>query len=241
MLLRVTKSSLKKPSRAVTFTTDYYHYTGSSNIRYSLWYNLGMVGDNEKEEEGVLRRLLEHVFRALFWVFPTKYFTWFFGKNRYIAVEAYVLLVWVPFEIIIFCTFTSSVSASVGWFRIFAAALLSYRLLDIFQSWVSQFIVSKDWQPINPYRSLILVIISFTEIILIYGTLSFIFQRAFSEPFLTISESLYYSVTTATAIGSSWHPISVAGYALFYTQIMFSILFLTFVIQRILKRTPWLY
>lgn len=156
-------------------------------------------------------------------------------KHRYTAVEIYVLG-WFAIEIFFLLLLAKESLTGCSWFVWLLRFLICYRLFDIFQSWVSQFVLMPDWKPINPYRSLVLVFIGYIEIIISYALIAFVFGSTFSKPFLSVFQALYYSFTTAITMGSAWKPEGAGGYAIFYTQIMFILLFITAVIQRILGR-----
>ena len=156
-------------------------------------------------------------------------------KHRYVAVEIYVLG-WFAIEITFLLLLAGERFTDCFLLIWLLRFLICYRLFDIFQSWVSQFVLMPKWEPVSPYRSLVLVFIGYIEIIISYALLAFVFDSAFSVPFDTVWKAFYYSVTTATTIGSKWGPISAGGYAIFYTQLMFVVLFVTAVIQRILTR-----
>ena len=116
-------------------------------------------------------------------------------------------------------------------------SLLMYRLFDIFQAWVNQFVLMEEWKPVSPYRSLVLLFIGYIEIIISYAIIAFIFQTNFyiQSGTASICDGLYYSIRTAT-FGSVWKPVTAGSYAIFYTQLIFAVLFITAAIQRILGR-----
>ncbi|MFC2063182.1 hypothetical protein ACFLS8_04500 [Chloroflexota bacterium] len=119
---------------------------------------------------------------------------------------------------------------------------VSYRIFDIWQSWVSQFVlgsISGHWNPRNLHRSLLLVFEGYGEIIIGYALLIFVFQAQFAgfEGMLSLREAFGYSICNAVTIGSSQiHPITNWGYAIFASQLMFVLLFLTSVVARIIGR-----
>ncbi len=102
---------------------------------------------------------------------------------------------------------------------------LCYRLFDIFQSWVGQFVLRSTWNTINVNRSLVLAIVGYIEITMIGAIVRFRFQ----QPIL-VGQSLYDSV--ASMIASPGDKAS----AIQYTQIMFAVLFAAVVVQHVVGR-----
>ena len=128
------------------------------------------------EDKGFLRSRLEAFFRKLYCFFPTRYFGNIFPNKAYSAIEIYVL-VWFIVEILILIII-ANVSFSPDFFSYLIIALLGYRLLDIFRVWVHHFILSYDWDPIDPNRTLIIVFISYAETMLIYASIAFLSQES---------------------------------------------------------------
>jgi hypothetical protein len=50
-------------------------------------------------------------------------------------------------------------------------------------------------------------------------------------------QALYYSFRNGTTMGSDYHPLSIGGYIVFATEVMFVILFLTAVVNTIISHT----
>lgn len=116
---------------------------------------------------------------------------------------------------------------------------LMYRLFDIFQSWVNMFLLTEDPKLRDPSRNLVLAFIGYFEVIIGYSVLAFIFKSGFTcvsntHTFHHIVDSLRYSVGLLTTIGSNWEPSAWYGYFFFYTQVLFGVLFVVVVIQRII-------
>lgn len=185
---------------------------------------------------GFIIPFLRFLFRVLAWLFPSQWIREFIKceKIRYRCIDALEIF-WVVVLILLL--------ASHGWYfksSLYLCLVISiviYRLYDIFQSWVYQFILMEDWRPVNIYRSLVLVIIGYFEIIISYSVLYFILQDNISKSFYSVCQSLYYSVTTSTMIGSNdWQPVKPWGYVIFFSQIIFALLFLTVVVQHIIGR-----
>jgi hypothetical protein len=105
----------------------------------------------------------------------------------------------------------------------------------LIQAWVGQFVLP-GWDPINPHRSLVLILIGYGEITIIYARLAYIFRNQF-EGIYCLRQAFGYSVRNAVTIGSSTvKPVTNWGYAIFVSQLMFIILFLTSVVSRIIAR-----
>lgn len=154
----------------------------------------------------------------------------------YRCVDWYIIS-WLALSIAFFLLLFFIHGLNQQWVRWIFVGFLFYRLLDIFQAWVYQFVLLEKWQPISPYRSLVLLFIGYVEIIISYAIIAFIFQTTFfiQSGTATVCDSLYYSVRTAT-FGSIWEPMNAGSYAIFYTQLIFAVLFITAAIQRILGR-----
>jgi len=190
-------------------------------------------------DKGFTLKSLRRVFRYLYFGSIAKYIPRIFPKHPYTAVEFYVWS-WLAIQILFFLYFLACPSlVNVCWIIIPVAILGIYRLFDIFQAWVSQFILMEDPNWIDIFRTRILVFSGYTETIVIYAILAYIFSANFSQPFNDISQSLYYSVTTATTIGSDWEPKTTGGYAMFYTQLMFSVFFVNAVLQQTFQTRKW--
>jgi hypothetical protein len=176
------------------------------------------------------------MFGGLAWLFPSKYFRECIKceKIRYMHVDAHEIF-WVVILILLLAS--SGCSSNCLFFTYLVLIIVIYRLVDIFQSWVSQFILMKDWIPADINRSLVLVFMGYFEIIVSYAIFYYIGQDNICKSFSSVWQSFYYSVSTATMIGSDiWKPMKLWGYATFITQIMFAVLFLTVVVQNIVGR-----
>ena len=154
-------------------------------------------------------------------------------KCRYSFVDSYVAI-WVIFI------------GTLSWFAIIDApclahncillGLFSYRLFEIFQSWVSQYIlggVSEPWKTHNIYRNLVLVFVDYGEVIFSYALLAFILQSNFLG-ITSWQQSFRYSLGNAVTVGSKLVPTTGIGYALFATQLVFTLLFLVAAVNRII-------
>jgi hypothetical protein len=147
----------------------------------------------------------------------------------YIAVDSYVIVL-LLLAIGFITSLSNSISAPTCEFRIVLLAFTSYRLLDVFQSWMGNFFIS-DPRPKNPYRTLVLTFIGYGEIILWYSILYFLFKHDFG--IASLQESLYYALGTAS-IGAGLQPMTNVSTVIFGTQIMFAVLFLTVIVNKII-------
>jgi hypothetical protein len=118
--------------------------------------------------------------------------------------------------------------------QIILLIVISYRLLDVFQTWIGNFFIS-DPMLKNPYRTLILTFIGYGEIILWYSILAYTLRCNFNN-ISSFTDALYYATGTAS-IGASIFPETFIGVVIFATQIMFAISFVTVVVNRIIALT----
>jgi len=89
---------------------------------------------------------------------------------------------------------------------------------------------------VNIYRSLVLVFIGYFEIIISYALLALVLKDNF-QGINYWQQALYYSFSNAITIGSGFTPVSCLSYAIFITQIMFVLLFLTAAVNTIISHT----
>jgi hypothetical protein len=139
----------------------------------------------------------------------------------YRNADIYVTI-WLAFEVL------AAVTISVSHIQIvFLAVLFGYRLLDIFQSWINQFLLSSKWNAINVNRSLVIAFVYYLEIIIMVAIIRITFD---SNPLKTFSDSLSSSVNPMIANpGQTPSPIQ-------YVQIMFAVLFAAVVVQHVVGR-----
>jgi len=126
-------------------------------------------------------------------------------------------------------------------FVIPALLLLIWRLLNILGAWLHVFIVGPG-DVKSPPRTLLLVLINYLELVVMFGFAAFVFKYSFYDSsaltyqtFSSILHSLRYSVGIMTTIGSSFEPHGCVGFALFFLEIFFGLLFIAVVIQRALS------
>ncbi|HEY40891.1 MAG TPA: hypothetical protein G4O18_03425 [Dehalococcoidia bacterium] len=150
----------------------------------------------------------------------------------YEAVDRYVLG-WFAFEIVIFIAMLFFFRCDCKWFFIVPLIFIIYRLLEILQAWVSQFILGgvpvRGWKPLDVYRSLVLVCVGYVEIIFSYAFIVLFCWESFDGIEYGV-KALHYSVSNAVTIGSDVVPRSWLGYTIFGTQVIFILLFITAVI-----------
>ncbi len=160
-------------------------------------------------------------------------------EQHFRYVDLYVLF-WLVLGIFIF--FLLLFSPNLGQRSILGvifSVLLLYRLFDIFQAWVNMFLLIENPELRDPIRNLVLAFVSYLEVIIGYSVLTFIFKSGYSyfsntHTFQNVGDSLRYSIGVLTTIGSNWEPSTWCGYFFFYTQVIFGVLFVTVVIQRVI-------
>jgi len=151
---------------------------------------------------------------------------------RYLAVDTYIFILFAAESYLLASLHFSFLP------RLSDLALQGFiwwRLFGLFRIWVTHFVISKDWDPINLSRTLILVFIGYLEIIISYTILAFILREHFMG-IVCLQDAFYYSIRNAITIGSDIRPIDAYGFALFISQLGFVLLFLTSVVSRIISR-----
>jgi hypothetical protein len=169
------------------------------------------------------------------WISGTKKHQAMVRRNNfrpYRCIDIYVI-VWLAFEFValVYLFIVDTVlHRPIGSVELVVFIVLiiffCYRLFDVFQSWVGQFVLKSNWNAIIINRSLVLAIIGYIEITLIGAIIRFISQQPIS-----CWHSLYGSVTAMIA-----NPTEKCGSPILYTQLMFAILFLVAVAQHLLGR-----
>jgi hypothetical protein len=148
----------------------------------------------------------------------------------YKRVEIWDVLSWVILQgliiifILVWPIWVQNSLATVG------IVFLCFRLFEIFQSWVSQFILKYEWDPINANRSLLLSIVSYLEIVAIGAIIRFMVSSTVDS--IALFTALRYSILATIANPSEKDMFG----PILYTQIMFALLFLTTVIQQVVGR-----
>ena len=156
-----------------------------------------------------------------------------FKQRQYRATDIYTL-VWFTILFVIFML--SIFSDCVITLPPLYLAIISYRLFDIFQFWVNEYILGKihSQPPVNMSRTLILNFINYGEITLSFSLIAFIQSHLF-DGIDCMTQAFYYSIRNAITIGSSdVTPIGFWGHTIFAFQLLFVLLFLTVVVSNII-------
>lgn len=202
--------------------------------------------DKEKVEgEGFILPGLRKLFTYLEKFSYIRFKVWRLQRKKHLSNSLYKVvdcyeIKWVIKEIIFFILlafYHTWVYNVIFWIPFL---FILYRLFDIFQAWVSQFVLGgvpkQSWKPINIYRSLVLVFIGYGEITISYAFIAF-FRKEQFQGITCWQQALYYSVRNAVTIGTDYNPISIWGYLIFWTQVGFALLFLTAVVNSIITHT----
>lgn len=158
--------------------------------------------------------------------------------NTQLAVEVYVLVSIVIVELIFFFLLWDNPSrASSLLFYWFANILLVLKLVEIFQTWFNIHII-RIAQIASAPRLLVLILINYVELIIIFSVLSLLHQGCFSPEFGCLQNSLLFTLNTLIpfdlSLGINFIPIRLCGYLMFFTEILFTLLFILIVISRTL-------
>jgi hypothetical protein len=232
-----TMSTVKEKGRKWTLLSTL------RSIKY--WFLEGYRYEIEEarleEKPGLILPALRYVFAVLYLLSISKWITVKYQRYTseemkkqgklvvYKIVDIYVI-VWACVEVLSLLGILYAPATIHNSLRNLVLCLLSYRLLDIFQSWVKQFVLTYKWDPINANRSLILAFEGYLEIILIGAIIRFMCMPQL--PIYSLDEIFRKSIMTMIA-----NPEADKGcYAIIYTQVMFTILFLTVVTQQVLAR-----
>ncbi len=189
---------------------------------------------------GFIIEFLKCIFGFFSVISPSRFISFLLQEWRkklgYIFVDIWVLL-WLMTFLFVFINntfhFSKFLLIPAGW----VVWLVSIRLAEIFQSWFSQFVlggVPYKWKPVDTDRSLVLVFMGYMEIIIAYALLAYIYSRSFNS-ISCLKDALRYSIGNAIAIGSDFEPTNLCGYLILSTQLMFTLVFLTAVVQHIIS------
>lgn len=164
--------------------------------------------------------------------------------NTQFAVEVYVLLGLLIVETTFFCLLWDNPSrASSLLFYWFANILLILKSIEIFQTWFNIHII-RIAEPASAPRLLVLIFINYIELIIIFSVLSFLHQGCFSPAFGSLQNSLLFTLNTFIPfdlnLGLDFIPKGLCGYLMFFTEILFTLLFILIIIGRTLAyfRSP---
>ena len=136
-------------------------------------------------------------------------------------MDFYILL-WIVLELLV--TFLQHRSPQIfhePW-RIVVLGFASYRLFEIFQAWVCQFILTYKWDPINASRSLVIAFGGYWEVVVIGGII-----RAVANQPGPLTNSITTMILNPANEGTS--PIQ-------YIQIMFVLLFIIVVAKQMVGK-----
>lgn len=149
------------------------------------------------------------------------------------VVETYVVG-WLLLELILFALLMGTPSLAGHTFLVISAAvLLVYRWHNIIAYWFHAHVLTGRVS--SPVRALILTLINFTEIVVIFSILDFVLSSAFNPAFVSIPNSLDYSVRIMTTLGwDKYEPVNF-GYLLFYVQVFSGIGTIAIVISSVLS------
>ncbi len=214
---------------------------GKAVTECCIWREIKWEYRKWKSEKapGFIVNSLRFLFFVVYLISPTK---WISGKlsdrekidrgnyHPYCCVEIYVIC-WLFIEMaLVIYIFKAPMQVSLInnqlVINIFRIAFI-IRLIDIFQSWVSQFVLKSKWEAIHITRSLILAIINYIEIAIIAAFLRFVLY-----PNMTLCDAFGHSVMTMIANPQ----IGEDGLLIMYVQIMFALLFLIAVAQHLVGR-----
>ena len=151
---------------------------------------------------------------------------WFIVSKFLIALIAFILVGCFPQLV------TNSVS------KIVLMIFVAYFLFCTLQVWIDHFILG-ELHPRSAYRTLVLVFIAYGEMILWYAILTLIFWNNFElsgthQNINGLRQAFYYALSNAS-VGSNYLPVCTAGYIIFGTQILYALLFVTAVVNRVIS------
>jgi hypothetical protein len=150
------------------------------------------------------------------------------------AVEAYVLF-WLVIEVVFITSLLPNCTIYICPTALIIICCI--RLIEIFRVWLDVLIVGMGDIASAP-RLLILVLINYCEIIIIFAIITFLYQNHFPPPFESIQNSLVYSfdIMLPTMSISPFHQrLTCCASAIFYSEIVFGLLFIVVIIQRVLS------
>jgi hypothetical protein len=133
------------------------------------------------------------------------------------VAETYVVGWWLV-EVILFTLLAVSPNlAGHTSFLILVLVLLIYRWYNIISYWFHTHVLTGRVS--SPIRAFILTLINFTEMLVIFAILDFILAKSFNPPFVSVANSLDYTIRTMTTLGWDVYQPVKFGYILFYIQI----------------------
>ena len=133
------------------------------------------------------------------------------------VVESYVVG-WLLLELTFFSLLiVYPVLTGQSLWVILVSVLLVYRWYNIVTYWFHTHVLTGRVS--SPVRALILTVINFAEIVVIFAVLDFNLPSSFTPAFVSIQNSLDYSVRIMTTLGWDKYEPAGFGYVFFYIQI----------------------
>ena len=136
-------------------------------------------------------------------------------------MDIYILL-WVVMELLAMLLILRSPTVAQGPALGFFLVVFGYRLFEIFQAWVNQFLLTYKWDPINASRSLVIAFGGFLEVAIIGGII-----RAANNQSDVWTNSIQAMILNPANEGMS--PVM-------YIQIVFVLLFVVVVAKQMIGR-----
>ena len=151
-------------------------------------------------------------------------------NNSWVVIEQCVFIAFI-LEVGILIVLNTDLPAK--WIFLIPAI---YRFFDIMAAWTYTHLNPKSrGRGPRPYRSLLLALLNFLELILLFAIVDFVFRASFNPPISNVLGSLTYSMQVITTMGSSIiEPIGLLGFILFSMEILSGLIFLVVIISRIL-------
>lgn len=169
--------------------------------------------------------------------YPSRELDWHrVSRRTYLITDSYVFIGFISAFILFILVARENIKL-VDTSLIVVLVIVSYRLLEIFQTWFNNFLIISKPALRDVRRTLVLTLITYFELIFWYSILVFVNKDKFVQDTKFIhswQQALYYGMGTAT-IGSDIQPISSLGFVILSSQLIFFILFLSVVISRIIS------
>jgi hypothetical protein len=202
------------------------------------WQRQKQVG-SKWTNPGWILRALRYIFMLLYMFTPSKWISgtkeqhyrikYYFYRKPYKYIDCFVVS-WIIMEAAVLIWLHNSSRLLPEWLILILFGFYGFRLFDIFQSWVNQFILRYDWNAISTNRALVLNFVAYFEILLIGTFFRLIYPGQICK--ISCNEAFRRSLMALIA-----NPVEKdTAYFILYIQIIFSILFLTVVAQQVLSR-----
>lgn len=191
---------------------------------------------------GWIIEILKHIFGFLNVISPSRLISWIIEKKRSKSAAYVFVDIWVFFSLAgLLYIFINNIYHCINFLIIpagWVVWLIVFRMADLFQSWFSQFIlggVPNKWQPIDPARSLVLVLMGYFEIVIAYSILAYNYKNSFCG-INSLKDAFIYSIGNAITIGSTNITLEgTASYIILFTQLILILIFITAVVQQIVN------